>query len=110
MLHQHIAPDIFRHFNYFVRNGSVASIIKRNKKNQKAKETHSATASERGWIDALTKQELIEICVKFGMKKSHSMRMMRSKLKAIYSYQERIEYFMIISKAQQTGVRYCWPC
>ena len=92
MLHQHIALDIFRHFNYFVRSGSVASIIKRNRKNQKAKETNSATASEHGWIDALKKPELIESCVKFGLKKSLSMKMMRSKLKEIYSYQERIEY------------------
>ena len=79
-----------------LRTGSVASIINRNKKIRKVKEANSAASPEHAWIDVLVKQELIENCVKFGLKKSHSMKMMKSKLKEIYEYQERIKMRLII--------------
>lgn len=68
----------------------AASVIERNKKVRKLKGTNLVSDAEYGWIDAMKKPELIENCVKFGLKKSHSMKMMRSKLKEIHSYQERV--------------------
>ena len=73
----------------FARNNSVASIIERNKKARKRKLTDAD--SEYDWIDALKKPELIEKCVQFGLKKSLGIKLMRSKLKEIHSYQERIK-------------------
>ena len=69
-------------------------IIERNKKARKQTKTNAE--SEYGWIDALKKPELSERCVKFGMKKSHGIKMMRSKLKEIHEYQERIKQYMVI--------------
>ena len=72
----------------------AASVIERNKKVRKLKGTNLVSDAEYGWIDALKKPELIENCVKFGLKKSHSMKMMRSKLKEIHSYQERVRQLL----------------
>ena len=73
----------------FARNDSVASIIQRNKKARKQKQT--SVESEYGWIDALKKPELIEKCAQFGLKKSLGIKLMKSKLKEIYTYQEGIK-------------------
>ena len=75
--------------NEFARNDSVASIIERNKKARKQKQT--SVASEYDWIDALKKSELIEKCVQFGLKKSLGIKLMKSKLKEISTYQEGIK-------------------
>jgi len=75
--------------NDIIRNGSAASILERNKKARRQTKTNEE--SKYDWIDALQKPELIERCVKVGMKKSHSMKVMRSKLKEIHEYQGRIK-------------------
>ena len=75
------------------KTSSAALIIKRNKKARKQNENN--VESEYGWIDALKKPELIEKCVKLGLKKSHSMKVMKSKLKETHAYQERFQYLSI---------------
>ena len=72
----------------FTRNCSAASIIERNKKVRK--QTKTSADSEYGWIDALKKPELIEKCIQFGLKKSHGIKMMKSKLMEIHAYQESL--------------------
>ena len=67
----------------------AASIIERNKKARKQRNTDAE--SEYGWIDSLKKPELIEKCIQFGLKKSHGIKMMKSKLKEIHAYQERFQ-------------------